>query len=66
MFLYILDFFYVYVFLNVSNKPTYSSKLRVQTKSYEHEEEQDGPQWRYGEFGKGIRVSNERQSKPLK
>lgn len=59
-------FFLVHVFLNVSNKPTYSSKLRVQTKCYEHEEEQDGPQWRYRKFGQGIRVSNENQSKPLK
>lgn len=56
----------LYLVLNISKKPTYSSKLRVQTKCYEHEEEKDGPQWRYGKFGQGIRVSNESQSKPFK
>lgn len=66
IFMHVMSFFCLFVYLNVSNKPTYQSKLRVQTKSYEHEEEQDGPQRRYRKFGKNIRVSNEGQSKLLK
>ena len=40
--------------------------LAVQTDGKQHEEEEDGPQWRDGEFGHSLGVGHEGEPRPYK
>lgn len=43
---------------------TNACELRVQTDGQEHEEEEDGPEWRDGKLGQSVWICNECQTEP--